>query len=76
MSLTIFAPETDHRPGAGAVSPDHTTSVNPVRNTLMNPLHYSHVQEIQRERLRQAESYRVYRLALRARRAVASQIVR
>ena len=76
MSLTIFAPETDHRPDAGAVSPDHTTSVNPVRNTLMNPLHYSHVQEIQRERLRQAESYRVYRLALRARRAVASQIVR
>ena len=74
MSLNLFTPEADYRPGIHA--PAHQPVTTPVRNTRMSSLHYSHVQEIQRERLRQADTYRLRRLALRARRAVAGQIVR
>ena len=74
MTLSLFTPDAEYRPGVLA-APTHRSAATPVRNN-MNALHYSHVQEIQRERLRQADSYRIHRLALRARRAVASQIVR
>jgi len=76
MSLNLFTPENEYQPGTHTAYPAGQSVATPVRINRMSSLHYSHVQEIQRERLRQADSYRLHRLALRARRAVASQIVR
>ena len=77
MSFSLVAPVTEYQPDSGVGTQNrHSSSTTTVRNSVLNALHYSHVQEIQRERLRQAESDRLRRLALRARRAVVSQIVR
>jgi len=38
--------------------------------------HYQLVQELHRERLRQAEAHRLHRAVLRARRALAQQLMR
>lgn len=78
MSFNLIAPAPKGRPDlrtgeAVAVLDQHTDSVR--KTTTMNSRYY-HVQELQRERLRQAEDYRLQRLALRARRAVAGQLVR
>jgi hypothetical protein len=76
MSFTLFAPDAGLQPDARKTSIVQHVPTSPVRSNPMNTLHDQHVQELQRERLRQAESYRLRRLALRARRAVAAQIVR
>lgn len=47
-----------------------------VRSNAMIHTHYQLVQELHRERLRQAERHRVHRAALRARRALAQQLMR
>ena len=47
-----------------------------LRSTEMNLAQYRHAQEIQRERLRQAEAQRLRRVALRARRSLAAQLMR
>jgi hypothetical protein len=78
MSINLLAPAPHGQPDSRSTDNDlHNSagSVSPLRKNTMNS-HYFHVQELQRERLRQAESYRLQRLALRARRAVASQLVR
>ena len=77
MSLNLIAPAPNGGPDlrgseAVAVLDKH---IGNVRKTTMNS-QYFHVQELQRERLRQAEDYRLQRLALRARRAVAGRLVR
>jgi hypothetical protein len=46
------------------------------RSSAMYHEHYLLSQEIHRERLRQAERYRLRRAALRARRALAQQLMR
>jgi hypothetical protein len=46
------------------------------RSSAMYHQHYQLSQEIHRERLRQAERYRLRRAALRARRALAQQLMR
>ena len=46
------------------------------RSSAMYHAHYQLSQEIHRERLRQAERYRLHRAALRARRALAQQLMR
>jgi hypothetical protein len=45
-------------------------------SNAMSLLEYQIVKEMQRERLRQAERYRLRRLALRARRLLARQLIR
>lgn len=75
MSLSLFTPALDSGPGTRRNTSDQHVSENPVRINTMYA-QYQHVQELQRERLRQAENYRLQRLALRARRAVASQLIR
>jgi hypothetical protein len=47
-----------------------------VRSNSMYNTHYQLVQELHRERLRQAERHRLHRAALRARRALAQQLMR
>lgn len=47
-----------------------------VRSNTMIHTHYQLAQELHRERLRQAEWHRVHRAALRARRALAQQLMR
>lgn len=47
-----------------------------VRSNAMINTHYQLAQELHRERLRQAERHRVHRAALRARRALAQQLLR
>jgi len=47
-----------------------------VRSNGMYAAHYQLSQEIHRERLRQAERHRLQRAALRARRALAQQLMR
>jgi hypothetical protein len=47
-----------------------------VRSNVMQHAHYQLVQELHRERLRQAEQHRLHRAALRARRALAQQLMR
>ncbi len=65
-------------PFAGPV-PGHA-DLNPsdlrVRSNPMLHSHYQLVQELHRERLRQAEQHRLQRAALRARRALAQQLMR
>ena len=46
-----------------------------VRSNVMHT-HYQLIQELHRERLRQAEKHRLARAALRARRALAQQLMR
>jgi hypothetical protein len=46
------------------------------RSSAMYHEHYQLFQEMHRERLRQAERYRLRRTALRARRALAQQLMR
>jgi hypothetical protein len=46
------------------------------RTSAMPLVHYQLIQETHRERLRQAERYRLQRAALRARRALAHQLMR
>lgn len=77
MSITLLAPAPHGRPDSRRTDNElHPAgAVSVLRKNTMNSQYY-HVQELQRERLRQAESYRLQRLALRARRAVASQLVR
>lgn len=47
-----------------------------VRSNTMSHTHYQLIQELHRERLRQAERHRLARAALRARRALAQQLLR
>jgi hypothetical protein len=47
-----------------------------VRSNVMIHTHLELIQELHRERLRQAESHRLARAALRARRALAQQLMR
>jgi len=47
-----------------------------VRSNVMLHTHYQLVQELHRERLRQAQEHRVQRAVLRARRALAQQLMR
>jgi hypothetical protein len=47
-----------------------------IRSNAMNHVHYQLIQELHRERLREAERYRLHRAALRARRALAQQLMR
>ena len=75
MSLSLITPALDGGPVARPKTADQYDSANSVRMHTMYA-QYQHVQELQRERLRQAETYRLQRLALRARRAVASQLIR
>ncbi|MGH3414933.1 MAG: hypothetical protein ACRDSS_00560 [Actinocrinis sp.] len=55
---------------------DLTTSDLRVRSNPMIHTHYQLVQELHRERLRQAEQHRLHRAVLRARRALAQQLMR
>ena len=75
MSLSLINPAVDGGPVARPKTADLHDSASHVRNHTMYA-QYQHAQELQRERLRQAETYRLQRLALRARRAVASQLIR
>jgi hypothetical protein len=47
-----------------------------VRSTAMSLFEYQLVKELHRERLRQAERYRLHRTALRARRLLARSLMR
>ncbi|HEV3170312.1 MAG TPA: hypothetical protein VGZ32_08235 [Actinocrinis sp.] len=47
-----------------------------VRSTAMSQFQYQLVKEMHRERLRQAERFRLHRTALRARRALARSLMR
>jgi hypothetical protein len=68
MSTTdLFAP-----PVSGYANPSDLR----VRSNAMYTLHSQLVQELHRERLRQAERHRLARAALRARRALAQQLMR
>jgi hypothetical protein len=67
MSTDLFAP-----PVSGYANPSDLR----IRSNAMYNTHYQLVQELHRERLRQAERYRLHRAALRARRALAQQLMR
>lgn len=58
------------------VSGDANSSDLRIRSNAMIHTHYQLIQELHRERLRQAERHRVTRAALRARRALAQQLMR
>ncbi|HEV2634778.1 MAG TPA: hypothetical protein VGX23_06495 [Actinocrinis sp.] len=75
MSLNLVARAADGRPGLPSTTRDLHLNAESVRKNTVN-LQYFHAQELQRERLRQAEDHRLRRLALRARRAVAGQLTR
>ncbi len=47
-----------------------------IRSNAMIHTHYQLIQELHRERLRHAERHRIARAALRARRALAQQLMR
>jgi len=68
MSTTdLFAP-----PVSGHANPSDLR----VRSNVMLHTHYQLAQELHRERLRQAQEHRVQRAVLRARRALAQQLMR
>ena len=48
----------------------------PTRSNAMSLMQYQLVKEMHRERLRQAERYRLHRIALRARRMLAQSLMR
>ncbi|HEU5332572.1 MAG TPA: hypothetical protein VFU73_07410 [Actinocrinis sp.] len=48
----------------------------PARSNAMSLMQYQLVKEMHRERLRQAEHYRLHRVALRARRMLAQSLMR
>ena len=48
----------------------------PARSNAMSLMQYQLVKEMHRERLRQAERYRLHRAALRARRMLAQSLMR
>jgi hypothetical protein len=58
------------------VSGDANPSDVRIRSNAMTHIHYQLIQELHRERLRQAERHRLQRAALRARRALAQQLMR
>lgn len=61
----------------GSPVPGHANSSDlRVRSNIMLHTHYQLAQELHRERLRQAQEHRVQRAVLRARRALAQQLMR
>jgi hypothetical protein len=64
--------------GSGAdaePTPEFTLEPTSPRSTAMHARQYRHAQEMQRERLRQAEAQRLRRAALRARRSFAARLL-
>ena len=74
MSITLLKPVGN----AGAESGKPATHLNEpaMRSDVMFAQQHLHAQEMQRERLRQAEAQRLRRAALRARRSFAARLFR
>ena len=73
MSITLLKPTGS--PGAETGKPTARPHDSASRSTAMNSQQYLHAQEMQRERLRQAEAQRLRRAALRARRSLAARLL-
>jgi hypothetical protein len=73
MSFTLIAPVGAARAETGK-SPEY--QLEPTRSRAMYAPQYQHAQEMQRERLRQAEAQRLRRAAWRARRGLAARLMR
>lgn len=73
MSITLLKPvgTADAEPGQRAAHPYEPA----MRSNVMHVQQYLHAQEMQRERLRQAEAQRLRRAALRARRSLAARLL-
>ena len=72
MSITLIAPVGAERAESGK-SPER--QLEPTRSRTMFAAQYQHAQEMQRERLRQAEAQRLRRAAWRARRSFAARLL-
>jgi hypothetical protein len=72
MSITLIAPVGAERAHTGK-SPEY--QLEPTRSHIMYAPLYQHAQEMQRERLRQAEAQRLRRAAWRARRSLAARLL-
>ena len=73
MSKTLLITAgVDAEPAENADYPLEPT----LRSTNMYAAQYRHAQEVQRERLRQAEAQRLRRAAWRARRSLAARLMR
>jgi hypothetical protein len=72
MSITLIAPVGAERAAAGK-SPERQRE--PIRSRNMYAHQHLHAQEMQRERLRQAEAQRLRRAAWRARRSLAARLL-
>lgn len=70
MSITLIAPVGAERAGK---SPE--SQHEPTRSLAMHTQQYRYAQELQRERLRQAEAQRLRRAAWRARRSLAARLL-
>jgi hypothetical protein len=74
MSITLLKPAGS--PGAESGKPTAHPHEPAQRSTAMYvQQQYLHAQELQRERLRQAEAQRLRRVALRARRSLAARLL-
>jgi len=73
MSKTLLI-SAGVRAESGSPTPEYQLEPTQ-RSTSMHALQYRHVQEIQRERLRQAEAQRLRRAAWRARRSLAARLL-
>jgi hypothetical protein len=71
MSITLITPVGAKRAESGK-APEY--QLEPTRSSFMYAQQYQYAQEIQRERLRQAEAQRLRRVALRARRGFAARL--
>ena len=73
MSITLLKPVG--APGAESGKPADHPYEPASRSDAMYAQQYLHAQEMQRERLRQAEAQRLRRAALRARRSLAARLL-
>ena len=72
MSITLISPAGAERAKTGK-SPER--QLEPTRSRIVHTQQYLYAQEIQRERLRQAEAQRLRRAAWRARRSIAARLL-
>ena len=72
MSISLITPVGADRAASGK-APEYR--LEPARSSTMYVQQYQHAQEMQRERLRQAEAQRLRRAALRARRGLAARLL-
>lgn len=72
MSITLIAPVGAERAKTGK-TPE--SQLEATRSRSMFAPQYQHAQEMQRERLRQAEAQRLRRAAWRARRSLAARLL-